>query len=127
QLQDGIRMWIWLYPSNIPFHCFDTLDTEKFKRLGDSVYPKLEVTINDDSVIEQVSGLLSTCIREVIMDGSNFSPDDFSLFEWLLSNSTIVKLNIDNIILNDNTAPYILSLASLSKEIEFRCKETQLS
>ncbi|GMR52182.1 hypothetical protein PMAYCL1PPCAC_22377, partial [Pristionchus mayeri] len=123
----GWNIWILLYPSNLPFHALDALDAARFTRSGDSHNHKLEVTLNgpEDSVVEQVFGLLSTHIKEAWID-LRTSPD-FMLCSQLLRKSTFGKLGIIRPILDDTTAPYILSLASLSKEIEFRCKETQLS
>ncbi|GMR52694.1 hypothetical protein PMAYCL1PPCAC_22889 [Pristionchus mayeri] len=123
---DGITVFIHLYPSNIPFYCLTTLDKERYNRLSSTV---LEITLEDheDKNVNQLSDLFSSYIDHVHIYGGELTPAEYLLGSQILSNSTIVKLQIFDTRLDDDTAPHILSLVSRTKKTEVAFYETRLS
>ncbi|GMR56988.1 hypothetical protein PMAYCL1PPCAC_27183, partial [Pristionchus mayeri] len=113
---------------NLLFHGLDTLDSERFHRLGTSENPSLRVELNgpEESIIEQVSGLLSTFIKNVEIIALNFTADDFSICEKVLSGSTIDFLSVMNVRLVDSSASNIVSMASHSNRLLLDLHDDQI-
>ncbi|GMR52697.1 hypothetical protein PMAYCL1PPCAC_22892 [Pristionchus mayeri] len=126
---NGVLVRMKLYPSNIRFYSLDTQEAGRFKRRGGSPYPRLEVTLNGpgDALFKQVSDLLSSHINLLIFNGLDFTPSYFSSCSQLLLNSSFGQLNAYTEILDDFIAPFILSLASNTMDIEICCHQSLLS
>ncbi|GMR31456.1 hypothetical protein PMAYCL1PPCAC_01651, partial [Pristionchus mayeri] len=124
-----MEMSIGLYPSNIPFYALTTLKSGRFMRLGCSVHPILQLTLSGstDSILMQVSGLLSSYINLANIWGDEFTHDEFSLCVDLMHKSTFGRLIVFSETLDDSTAAHILSLTSHVKEIFFSSIAAQLS
>ncbi|GMR52197.1 hypothetical protein PMAYCL1PPCAC_22392, partial [Pristionchus mayeri] len=87
---ERISVEMSLYPSNIPFYELPNLNEWRFLRWRGSAYPKMTATLNalETNVANQVSGLLSTHIKNLRIFGEGLAPSDFLLCSQLLSKST---------------------------------------
>ncbi|GMR52695.1 hypothetical protein PMAYCL1PPCAC_22890, partial [Pristionchus mayeri] len=115
--QGRLNVYMFLYPSNIPFYGLSSLDKGRFRMYSNSLDPRIKVILNgpQDSLVEQVSDMLSSCIKKAYIHGYRFTPEDLSLCKHLLRDSTIPFLDISTK-LDDTTAPIVLSLASHTEE-----------
>ncbi|GMR31390.1 hypothetical protein PMAYCL1PPCAC_01585, partial [Pristionchus mayeri] len=93
----------------------------------------LRVSLNglEDPIVEQLSNLLSSSINFTriysVAEQYNFTPADYMLCSHLLRNSTMIRLVLNVKILDDITAPSIMSIVSHTKDIRIECDETRLS
>ncbi|GMR51804.1 hypothetical protein PMAYCL1PPCAC_21999, partial [Pristionchus mayeri] len=126
--EDGMSVEIQLYPSNLPFHCLDTLDARRVKKFRGFANPILEVTLNtlNDPIVIQVAGMLSSCIKNVRINAWTLSSADFLLCSQLLRNSDIGNLLFHTTRMGDDAASFILSTAH-TKELTVVCNDPQLS
>ncbi|GMR30625.1 hypothetical protein PMAYCL1PPCAC_00820, partial [Pristionchus mayeri] len=119
RFQDGLMLQVCLFPANIPFYDLTTLDWSRFKRsiLSYSKTCALEVELRgaDDLALKQVQGLLSAPVQRVLveeLDGC-LSASEFALFTDVLQHLTSISSSmLINVVLDDETAPSILSIAS---------------
>ncbi|GMR57285.1 hypothetical protein PMAYCL1PPCAC_27480, partial [Pristionchus mayeri] len=110
---------IHLYQSNLPFYGVSNLNKGRFKRWVHCQDPSLMVTLTrpEDPVLEQVSGLLSSYIKNIaIPQFGRISSADLPLCALMLRKSRIGNLTIQPMRLNDKTASYITDIASRTKE-----------
>ncbi|GMR57239.1 hypothetical protein PMAYCL1PPCAC_27434, partial [Pristionchus mayeri] len=100
-----------------------SLDMGRFERYGSSLDLKLRVLLKgpNDPIIEQVSGLLSTSINYVKINGFLYSrplnAEDLSICAQLLRGSIIRSLELIWAVLNDTTVPFIIAMAANIKSI----------
>ncbi|GMR51802.1 hypothetical protein PMAYCL1PPCAC_21997, partial [Pristionchus mayeri] len=127
--RDGMNVMIQLFPSNLPFHALDTLDLGRFQRFGGPPNPQLYAILNglEDPIKDQVSGLISSCIKQAKVNAANFSPSDFQQCSQMLQNSDIGTLVFQTTRMGDEAASFILSLAARTEELEVHCHGAQLS
>ncbi|GMR33280.1 hypothetical protein PMAYCL1PPCAC_03475, partial [Pristionchus mayeri] len=110
---------IVLVRAYLPFYDLSDLDerrsTDKV-RTCDPRIVEMKLRGSTDPVITKVVTLLSTSIEVVSIHP--LSSSFFSLYDQILSASTIDGLYIQDLTLNDATAPIVLSMASHTKEIQ---------
>ncbi|GMR57289.1 hypothetical protein PMAYCL1PPCAC_27484, partial [Pristionchus mayeri] len=102
-----IKVMIGLYDSYLPFYGLDALDNGRFKRkFFSSDEPELEVTEPSGPILDQVSGLLTTSIAEVMINAwrGPITIDHLTLADQALRNSSITCLSIFHVRLDDDTA-----------------------
>ncbi|GMR57275.1 hypothetical protein PMAYCL1PPCAC_27470, partial [Pristionchus mayeri] len=129
-IDSALVVYIGLYPSKLPFYGLTTLDRGRFERNSSSLLPCLRVKLNDteDPIIDQVSSLLCSSIKDVEIHGYRFFPVDLSLCTQLIHGSTIGYLEIRDIQLNHGSASNIISIASRAKEFAlYNLHKLQLS
>ncbi|GMR52198.1 hypothetical protein PMAYCL1PPCAC_22393, partial [Pristionchus mayeri] len=68
-----------------------------------------------------------SCIQSACIIGLHFTPTDCQICSHLMRNSTVGRFYVNILILDDNKAPSLLSMASHSKEFNISCRETRFS
>ncbi|GMR51800.1 hypothetical protein PMAYCL1PPCAC_21995, partial [Pristionchus mayeri] len=94
-----------LYPSNLHLYDISTVDSGRFTRWGDSLNPRLDVTLcgPEDPVLNLVSNLLSSFIKSASIYES-LASIEFALCANILCNSTFGILEVRTNMLNDTYA-----------------------
>ncbi|GMR57247.1 hypothetical protein PMAYCL1PPCAC_27442 [Pristionchus mayeri] len=128
---NGIKMKIVLFASNLPFYGFANLDWGRFERSSHSLGPALVVTLEgpQDPIWNQVANLISAPIKEVNRNGilelgtiddllgerARSSFVDLSVCAQLMRDSTIEKFKGAGLIVNETTVSSII-IASRTKK-----------
>ncbi|GMR57849.1 hypothetical protein PMAYCL1PPCAC_28044 [Pristionchus mayeri] len=112
--EDGLKILLVFFPSNLPFLDLSKVDWGRFERSMTSSY--LEVTLNGpaDPVIDQVIVFMSTTIQIVEIydyDGWVVPSEDLSMCAQLLRGSTIDKCFIRDPMIDDISGPAIITIS----------------
>ncbi|GMR57730.1 hypothetical protein PMAYCL1PPCAC_27925, partial [Pristionchus mayeri] len=131
--EDGLEVEIGHFPSNLPFYDLTRLDWGRIERLmyGDEPNLRVYLTGPEDPVIEQLADFLSSPIKEVIIGRNDADPrlssSHLSMCAKLLGSSTMNKLVFNYPIIDDTTAPLIISVASrVANHLRFRFSNLQI-
>ncbi|GMR31347.1 hypothetical protein PMAYCL1PPCAC_01542, partial [Pristionchus mayeri] len=107
---------IRIFLSNVPFHKQLNLDKTRFRRYKMRGVPKFEFELNgrNDLFLELMIKLLSSSIKKVSI--ANLRKETFHYFlpvmTRFLSKSSIFGLDFFDPILDDTTAPLVMSILS---------------
>ncbi|GMR57842.1 hypothetical protein PMAYCL1PPCAC_28037, partial [Pristionchus mayeri] len=126
----GLELTLELILTNLPFYDLHDLDWDRCHRGIDGSTPVLRVSITNanDPVVQQVVVLVSAPINSVVIAGWEgiFTSDDLQLCSQLFRASTIDHLVFPNAMIDEKTAPCILSLAGRAKELSLFLVEHSL-
>ncbi|GMR31467.1 hypothetical protein PMAYCL1PPCAC_01662 [Pristionchus mayeri] len=123
---DALNVFIDLYPNNIPFYNREKWIRGRYKFFPAHSSLALALSGLNDPMIEQVADLLSTRIQRVLVRGFGYvdrSSNVMNLYERLLRAATIKQLNFTDTLLDDDTAPHVISIASRANRLNFRLYE----
>ncbi|GMR57719.1 hypothetical protein PMAYCL1PPCAC_27927, partial [Pristionchus mayeri] len=131
--QGCLEMVILLFPSNLPFYDLASLDFGRFNRSMEFGFPILRVMMTGpkDPIAQQLADFLSSPIKEVIIGRNDADPrlssSHLSMCAKLLGSSTMNKLVFNYPIIDDTTAPLIISVASrVANHLRFRFSNLQI-
>ncbi|GMR41103.1 hypothetical protein PMAYCL1PPCAC_11298, partial [Pristionchus mayeri] len=120
----GLNLKIDLYPGNLPFHGPFERDYRRLRHLSPRFLKVPYAMDAPESLINQVSELLSSRIKDARIDVRQFTSAHFSFCAKMLRKSTFGYLEVHVERLDDTNVAHILSLASLTKKFKIVCEET---
>ncbi|GMR57035.1 hypothetical protein PMAYCL1PPCAC_27230, partial [Pristionchus mayeri] len=120
--KEGLMVQMYLYRSNLPFYGLGALDWSRFKRSIRNYSPtcmmEVELRGADDPAVSQLHGLLSAPIERVCIEELHgcLSAVDLTLFSDVLQYIPSISFALlINVVLDDETAPFMLSISSRTK------------